>query len=99
MQWLRDNPNADTGITARFSALVESPFKEDLQKAKATGGLLAPVAAATDAFDRVTVLANDAFYYAKRAPFLARWHGEVSMHEFANRLEVKQLQEQTATLS
>src|SRR5262245_10015769 len=71
--WRRRNPGVELVSFVRFDDFAASRGKSVIADVKSGGGLLAPVGEATKAVDEMRILAERAFFYAKRLPFLVNW--------------------------
>jgi hypothetical protein len=71
--WRRRNPGIELVSYVRFDDFAAERGKSIVADVKGGGGLLAPVGQATQAVDEMRLLAERAFFYAKRLPFLINW--------------------------
>lgn len=88
LDWRRRNPHVDILSYLRFDE-VAGKRTNALDEIKATG-LFAEIAEATKVADDARLLAERAFYQAKRMPFLLTWQMESLMNEMLIKPELSQ---------
>jgi hypothetical protein len=87
--WRRDNPDVVHVAFVRFDTFASSRSKDVLAKARSGSGLLAPISDAVDEVTRTRLLAERAFYMAKRAPLLLSLETQAMMSQLAAMPEIQ----------
>ncbi len=87
--WRRDNPDVVHVAFVRFDTFASSRSKDVLAKARNGSGLLAPISDAVDEVTRTRLLAERAFYMAKRAPLLLSLETQAMMSQLAAMPEIQ----------
>ena len=80
LDWRKRNPHVDILSYLRFDEVASQRGPNALDEIKATG-FFAEIAEATKVADDARLLAERAFYQAKRMPFLITWQMESLMNE------------------
>ncbi len=80
LDWRKRNPHVDILSYLRFDEVASQRGPNALDEIKATG-FFAEIAEATKVADDARLLAERAFYQAKRMPFLVTWQLESLMNE------------------
>jgi hypothetical protein len=75
----------------RFDDFAAERGKSVIAEVKGGGGLLAPVGEATKAVDEMRMLAERAFFYAKRLPFLLRWQTRAGVDDVLAGSEAREI--------
>lgn len=88
LDWRKRNPHVDVLAYLRFDE-VAGQRSNALEEIRATG-FFAEIASATKVADDARLLAERAFYQAKRMPFLMTWQMEALMNEVMVKPEVTQ---------
>jgi hypothetical protein len=89
LDWRKRNPHVETLSYLRFDEVAGLRGKNALDEIKATG-FFAEIAGATKVADDARLLAERAFYQAKRMPFLMTWQMESLMNEMLVKPELSQ---------
>ncbi len=89
LEWRKRNPHVDTMSYLRFDEVAGLRGTNALDEIKATG-FFAEIAGATKVADDARLLAERAFYQAKRMPFLMTWQMESLMNEMLVKPELSQ---------
>lgn len=87
--WRRDNPAVTNVAFVRFDNFAASRSKDMLASVRNGSGLLAPISDAVDEVTRTRLLAERAFYMAKRAPLLISLEAKSMMSETAAMPEIR----------
>ena len=83
-EWRRDNPNVEAVAYVRFDRFLRTPGSSAAESLLSGFGILDlsrlnPFDPAARSVDRATVLADDAFFLAKRLPMLLDWEAEAAV--------------------
>lgn len=89
LDWRKRNPHVDILAYLRFDEVAGQRGPNALEEIKATG-LFAEIAEATKVADDARLLAERAFYQAKRLPFLMTWQMEALLNEMLVKPELSQ---------
>ncbi len=90
LDWRRRNPHIDVLAYLRFDEVnAQRGAGSALEEIKASG-LFAEIASATKVADDARLLAERAFYQAKRMPFLMTWQAEALIDNTLERTQVAQ---------
>lgn len=89
LDWRKRNPHVDILSYLRFDEVAAQRGPNALEEIKATG-FFAEIASATKVADDARLLAERAFYQAKRMPFLLTWQIEALMNEILVKPELTQ---------
>lgn len=89
LDWRKRNPHVDILSYLRFDEVAGQRGPNALEEIKATG-FFAEIAGATKVADDARLLAERAFYQAKRMPFLLTWQMESLMNEMLIKPELAQ---------
>jgi hypothetical protein len=89
LDWRKRNPHVDILSYLRFDEVAGQRGPNALEEIKATG-FFAEIAGATKVADDARLLAERAFYQAKRMPFLMTWQMEALMNEMLIKPELSQ---------
>ncbi len=89
LDWRKRNPHVDILSYLRFDEVAGQRGPNALEEIKATG-FFAEIAGATKVADDARLLAERAFYQAKRMPFLLTWQMEALMNEMLVKPELSQ---------
>ena len=89
LDWRKRNPHVDILSYLRFDEVAGQRGPNALEEIKATG-FFAEIAGATKVADDARLLAERAFYQAKRMPFLLTWQMESLMNEMLVKPELSQ---------
>lgn len=89
LDWRKRNPHVDILSYLRFDEVAGQRGPNALEEIKATG-FFAEIAGATKVADDARLLAERAFYQAKRMPFLMTWQMEALMNEMLIKPELAQ---------
>jgi hypothetical protein len=92
-EWRQRNPGVEMVSYVRFDDFAAARGKSIIADVKGGGGLLAPVGEATKAVDEARVLAERAFFYAKRLPFLLNWQVRAALDDVIAESEMRELSE------
>ncbi len=87
--WRREHRDVENVAFVRFDNFAASRSKDVLASARNGSGLLAPISDAVDEVTRTRLLAERAFYMAKRAPILVSLETNSIMSQFAAMPEVQ----------
>jgi hypothetical protein len=88
-QWRDANPDIENLAFVRFNTFSESRGKNQIADARESSGLLAPISQAVDEVARGRLLAERAFYMAKRAPLLVSLESASIMSQLASMPELQ----------
>lgn len=88
-EWRDANPDVDNLAYVRFANFAQSRGKSEIVDARSNSGLLAPISQAVDEVARGRLLAERAFYMAKRAPLLVSLESASLMSQLASMPEVR----------
>ncbi len=85
-EWRRDNPKVESVAYVRFDQFLQTPGRSAADALLSGFGildlsLLNPFDPAARSVDRATLLADDAFYLAKRLPMLLDWETEAALSD------------------
>ncbi len=89
LDWRKRNPHVDILSYLRFDEVAGQRGPNPLDEIKASG-FFAEIAGATKVADEARLLAERAFYQAKRMPFLMTWQMESLMNELLIKPELSQ---------
>jgi hypothetical protein len=89
--WRRRNPGTELVSYVRFDDFAAERGKSIIADVRGGGGLLAPVGEATKAVDEMRILAERAFFYAKRLPFLLNWQVRAAVDDVLTESEAREL--------
>lgn len=89
LDWRKRNPHVDILSYLRFDEVASQKGPNVLEEIKATG-FFAEIASATKVADDARLLAERAFYQAKRMPFLMTWQMEALLNEVLVKPELAQ---------
>ena len=89
LDWRKRNPHVDILSYLRFDEVAGQRGSNALEEIKATG-FFAEIAGATKVADDARLLAERAFYQAKRMPFLLTWQMESLMNDMLIKPELSQ---------
>jgi hypothetical protein len=89
--WRRRNPGIELVSYMRFDDFAAERGKSIIADVKGGGGLLAPVGQATQAVDEMRLLAERAFFYAKRLPFLINWQVRAAVDDVLSESEAREI--------
>jgi hypothetical protein len=89
LDWRKRNPHVDILAYLRFDEVAGQRGPNALDEIKATG-FFAEIAGATKVADDARLLAERAFYQAKRMPFLMTWQMESLMNDMLIKPELAQ---------
>jgi hypothetical protein len=89
--WRRRNPGVELVSYVRFDDFAAARGKSVVADVKGGGGLLAPVGEATKAVDEARMLAERAFFYAKRLPFLVNWQVRAAVDDLLTESDAREL--------
>lgn len=89
LDWRKRNPHVDILSYLRFDEVAGQRGPNALDEIKATG-FFAEIAGATKVADDARLLAERAFYQAKRMPFLMTWQMEALMNDMLGKPELSQ---------
>jgi hypothetical protein len=89
LEWRKRNPHVDILAYLRFDEVAGQRGSNALDEIKASG-LFAEIASATKVADDARLLAERAFYQAKRMPFLMTWQMEALTDNVLAKPEVTQ---------
>jgi hypothetical protein len=89
LDWRKRNPHVDILSYLRFDEVAGQRGPNALEEIKATG-FFAEIAGATKVADDARLLAERAFYQAKRMPFLMTWQMEALLNEMLIKPELSQ---------
>jgi hypothetical protein len=89
LDWRKRNPHVDILAYLRFDEVAGQRGPNALDEIKATG-FFAEIAGATKVADDARLLAERAFYQAKRMPFLMTWQMEALMNDMLLKPELAQ---------
>jgi hypothetical protein len=87
--WRDENPDVENLAFVRFSNFSQSRGKNQIAEARSNSGLLAPISQAVDEVARGRLLAERAFYMAKRAPLLISLESASVMSQLAATPEMR----------
>ena len=90
-EWRQRNRDVELVSYVRFDDFAAARGKSVIAEIKSGGGLLAPVGDATKAVDEMRMLAERAFFYAKRLPFLLNWQTRAAIDDVFMDSEVREL--------
>lgn len=88
-EWRDANPDVENLAYVRFATFAQSRGKSQIAEARSNSGLLAPISQAVDEVARGRLLAERAFYMAKRAPLLVSLESASVMSQIAATPEMK----------
>ena len=82
--WRKDNPKVESVAYVRFDQFLQTPGRSAAETLLSGFGILDlsrlnPFDPAARSVDRATLLADDAFYIAKRLPMLLDWEAEAAV--------------------
>jgi hypothetical protein len=89
LDWRKRNPHVDILAYLRFDEVAGQRGPNALDEIKASG-FFAEIASATKVADDARLLAERAFYQAKRMPFLMTWQMEALMNDMLLKPELSQ---------
>jgi hypothetical protein len=89
-EWRSANPDVENLAFIRFGNFAQSRGKSQIAEARSNSGLLAPISQAVDEAARSRLLAERAFYMAKRAPLLVSLESAAMMSQVASMPEMRQ---------
>ncbi len=89
LDWRKRNPHVDILAYLRFDEVAGQRGASAIEEIKASG-LFAEIASATKVADDSRLLAERAFYQAKRMPFLMTWQMEALMNDVLVKPEMAQ---------
>ena len=89
LDWRKRNPHVDILAYLRFDEAAGQRGASALEEIKASG-IFAEIASATKVADDARLLAERAFYQAKRMPFLMTWQMEALMNDMLVKPEIAQ---------
>ena len=89
LDWRKRNPHVDILAYLRFDEVAGQRGPNALDEIKASG-FFAEIASATKVADDARLLAERAFYQAKRMPFLMTWQMEALMNDMLLKPELTQ---------
>jgi hypothetical protein len=89
--WRRRNRDVELVSYVRFDDFAAERGKSIVADVKGGGGLLAPVGQATQAVDEMRLLAERAFFYAKRLPFLINWQVRAAVDDVLRDSDAREL--------
>jgi hypothetical protein len=89
LDWRRRNPHVDVLAYLRFDEVATQRGSDALAEIRASG-LFAEIASATKVADDARLLAERAFYQAKRMPFLITWQAEALIDDALTRPQLAQ---------
>lgn len=87
--WRRRHPGIELVSYVRFDDFAAERGKSIIADVRGGGGLLAPVGEATKAVDEMRALAERAFFYAKRLPFLMSWQMRAAVDDVLTESEAR----------
>jgi len=90
-EWRQRNRGVELVSYVRFDDFAAARGKSVIAEIKSGGGLLAPVGDATKAVDEMRMLAERAFFYAKRLPFLLSWQARAAIDDVFMDSEAREL--------
>jgi hypothetical protein len=97
--WRRRNPGIELVSYVRFDDFASARGKSIIADVKSGGGLLAPVGEATKAVVEMRILAERAFFYAKRLPFLLNWQVRAAVDDVLAESEARSFLEASRTMA
>ncbi len=89
LDWRRRNPHVDVLAYLRFDEVATQRGADALEAIKSSG-LFAEIASAAKVADDARLLAERAFYQAKRMPFLMTWQAEALIDDALTRPQIAQ---------
>ena len=90
-EWRQRNRGVELVSYVRFDDFAAARGQSVIANVKSGGGLIAPVGEATKAVDEMRVLAERAFFYAKRLPFLLSWQVRAAINNVFMDSEAREL--------
>lgn len=89
--WRQQNPGIEIVSYVRFDDVAAARGKSIVADVKSGTGLLAPVGEATKAVDETRMLAERAFFYVKRLPFLLNWQVRLAVEDVLGQSEIQEM--------
>ena len=89
--WRDRNPDVEFVAGIRFGALPEAQGKSILESASSFFDVINPMEDTGESVERARLLADRAFYYAKRLPRLIDWQAEAALGDTMAKPEVRGL--------
>jgi hypothetical protein len=97
--WRHKHPGIELVSYVRFDDFAAERGKSIIADVRGGGGLLAPVGEATKAVDEMRALAERAFFYAKRLPFLMSWQMRAAVDDVLTESEARSFVDASRTLA
>ena len=98
--WRARNPEVDVAAFIRFNSGAGDPAGNLLKDIRSSlGGILDPFRSTTRTVDQTRMVAERAFFYAKRLPMIVNWEAEATAGELVDLTQVDQLLKDASTAS